>query len=153
MFRDLSPALKFLLAGGVNTIAGLAVIYAAKWLAHCDDVLANGLGYGAGLCISFVLNKNWTFRYAGSSGAAMIRFLLVFALAYAMNLGTVLFAVRHLGLDSYLSQALGIVPYALFGFLASRHYVFGPGTPEQRPFASGLPRHELVNLAGQERTR
>ena len=122
--RNLSPGIKFLLAGTANSAVGLSVIYAAKWLAHCGDVLANALGYGVGLLMSFLLNKNWTFGYNGPAGRAMSRFLLVFALAYALNLASVLLAIRYLGLGGYLAQALGIVPYTVFGFLASRYYVF-----------------------------
>jgi len=117
-------AAKFLIVGGANTLAGLAVIYLAKWWMNLGDALANALGYGIGLCLSFFLNKSWTFGHEGPAAQALARFLLAFALAYVLNLGTVLFLINAIHLDQYLAQAAGIVPYTVFMYLASRHYAF-----------------------------
>ena len=40
-----------------------------------------------------------------------------------MNLATVLVAIRG-GLDSYVAQALGIVPYTITTFIFSKYFVF-----------------------------
>jgi putative flippase GtrA len=53
----------------------------------------------------------------------MGRFLLVFAVAYVLNLAVVLLLVRSLQLNSYLSQILGVVPYTVFSYFATRHIV------------------------------
>jgi len=56
-----------------------------------------------------------------------MRFLVVFGIAYALNLATVLAAIRVFGINAYIAQALGIVPYTLFFFLGSRYYAFRAG--------------------------
>lgn len=117
---------RYLAVGAVNTLVGLGVIFAAKAFASAEDALANVLGYGAGLVLSFVLNRQWTFRHQGESWIAFYRFVLVFAVSYLINLGTVLALVR-LGTNSYVAQTIGIVPYTAIGFLASRHFVFSDG--------------------------
>jgi putative flippase GtrA len=114
---------KFLLVGVVNTIVGLSIIFAAKAFAHFNDVWANVAGYGVGLAVSFALNKQWTFRFSGGALAALVRFLVVFLVAYFANLGTVLGLIR-LGVDSYWAQVLGIFPYTLLFYLGSRLYAF-----------------------------
>ena len=114
---------RFGIVGIINTIAGLTIIFAAKWLGELGDVVANLVGYGAGAIISFTLNGRWTFGYDGARGAAFVRFIAVLAVAYVLNLLTVLGALR-LGLNSYVAQALGIVPYFAFSYLASKHLVF-----------------------------
>jgi putative flippase GtrA len=119
---------RFLSVGMLNMLVGLMVIYAAKWWLAMGDVAANALGYGAGLVLSFTLNSRWTFGYQGAQLPALLKFLLVAALAYAMNLLTVLLALR-LGVNGYLAQALGIPPYTLTTYFASKYLVFRTPAP------------------------
>jgi putative flippase GtrA len=115
---------RFLSVGMLNLVGGLLVIYACKWLFSAGDVAANAIGYGAGLISSFALNSRWTFAYRGPRLPALIKFLLVALVAYGMNLLTVLILIQQLELNSYLAQALGIPPYTLTTFLASKFIVF-----------------------------
>lgn len=126
---------RFVIVGAFNTVTGLACLFAAKALLGWGDLAANAGGYGIGLVISFVLNRAWTFRDRGRVSPAMLRFCGAFVVAYLANLATV-FALRDLaGVDSYLAQAAGIVPYAVLFFAASRAFVFlaqGHDGAEQR---------------------
>jgi putative flippase GtrA len=115
---------KFVAVGVANTAIGLACIFAAKALLGWGDLAANVGGYGVGLTTSFALNRAWTFRDRGRISPALLRFLGAFLLAYLANLTTV-FALRDLvGVDSYVAQAAGVVPYTALFFLASRAFVF-----------------------------
>jgi putative flippase GtrA len=116
-------AIRFLMVGGANTAVGLALIYAAKWLG-ADDVPANAIGYAVGLTLSFSLNRRWTFRYVGRTASALARFIAVVSVAYVLNLVTVVKAIDLLHINTYIAQALGIVPYTVFTYLASRHFAF-----------------------------
>ena len=122
---------KFLVVGVLNTAIGLGVIFAAKALLGWGDLVANAAGYAVGLIASFALNRTWTFRDRGRISPALLRFLAAFALAYLVNLATV-FALRDLAaVDSYVAQAVGVVPYTAVFFIASRVFVFldrRPGT-------------------------
>ena len=120
---------KFLSVGVANTLVALLVIYAAKWLADLGDVAANALGYGVGLLASFTLNSRWTFAHSGPRLPALAKFLLVALVAYGMNLLTVMAAIHYVGLNDYLAQALGIPPYTVTSFLASKYLVFRAGHP------------------------
>ena len=122
---------RFLVVGVLNTLAGLAVIFAAKAFVDAGDVAANIAGYGVGLGISFILNRTWTFRHRGSALTALARFLLVFVCAYLVNLSTVLLLIHGVNINGYLAQTIGIVPYTVFGFVANRYFVFGPARSEQ----------------------
>lgn len=124
-----APA-KFLLVGVANTAVGLLTIYACKWALGLGDVAANACGYAVGLMVSFTLNRNWTFRHHGATWPAVLRFLLAFAVAYAANLTTVMTLIRTFGVNSYLAQACGIVPYTTLFYLASRYFVFRHASPE-----------------------
>jgi putative flippase GtrA len=125
---------KFLSVGMINMVVGLLVIYACKWFLQMGDALANAVGYAAGLCTSFTLNSRWTFAYRGPQLPALLKFLLVAALAYAMNLLTVLVLIHHAGVNGYVAQALGIPPYTLTTYLASKFLVFRePAKARQEP--------------------
>ncbi len=117
-------ASKFLAVGIANTMAGLAVIYGAKWLFRLGDIAANVAGYAVGLALSFLLNKHWTFRFDGDSRMAAFRFLGAFMLAYSVNLMTVLTCIRVLGMDGYLAQAIGVIPYTVSFYALSKGFVF-----------------------------
>ena len=118
--------LKFSAAGIVNTLVGLAVIYACKFFLGLNDVVANAAGYMVGIIVSFALNSRWVFDFRGGQWLAFAKFLLVILCAYAINLVVVLAAIQGVGFNAYLGQALGIAPYALFTYLASRFFVFRP---------------------------
>lgn len=119
-----NSVVRFALVGVVNTLAGLSVIYACKWLLGFQDIPANVCGYAVGLTVSFTLNKRWSFKHAGPAFPAMLRFIAVFAVAYAANLGSTLAFISRLDVNSYFAHALGVVPYTVLSYLGSRYIVF-----------------------------
>lgn len=122
--RNFAQLVRFLSVGMLNGLISLFVIYACKGFFHAGDVAANAIGYAAGLINSFTLNSRWTFAYRGHQLPALIKFLLVAAVAYAMNLLTVLVSIDYLSVNGYIAQVLGIPPYVLTSYLASKFIVF-----------------------------
>lgn len=125
---QLPPWARFLSVGLLNMLGSLLVIYACKGLLSMGDALANAIGYAVGLSTSFALNSRWTFAYRGPQWPAFWKFLLVAAVAYAINLLTVLVLIHHAGVNGYWAQALGIPPYTLTTYLASKFLVFRSGS-------------------------
>jgi putative flippase GtrA len=124
------PPVRFILVGIANTVTGLAVIYALKFVFGIHDVLANLLGYAVGLCVSYLLNARWTFSFRGSLASRAPHYALVIAVAYLVNLAAVSCALYGLHLNSYLAQAVGVPLYALVTYFGSKLFVFaGRGTP------------------------
>jgi putative flippase GtrA len=123
--RLLRP-LRFGIVGIFNTMVGLGIIFAAKALGGLGDLSANAVGYAVGIAASFVLNRNWTFRHKGNPGEAFWRFLVVVGIAYALNLAAVFGLRDFVGLNAYLAQTVGVVPYTLFFYWASARYAFSP---------------------------
>lgn len=122
--RHMAEAGRFLSVGLVNTFFGLLIIYATKFFWHLGDVAANVVGYAAGLILSFILNKRWTFVHSGPWLPALTRFIFVAFVAYGINLATVMTAISYFDVNSYIAQATGIAPYALTTYLASKYLVF-----------------------------
>jgi putative flippase GtrA len=115
---------RFLSVGVINTLFGVSVIFALKWVAGFPDALSNLLGYVSGLMASFLLNKRWTFRFQGGGPPLLIKFGLVTAVAYLLNLSVVLFLIHVLQINGYFSQLIGVVPYTVVSYLGCRHFVF-----------------------------
>jgi putative flippase GtrA len=82
---------------------GLAIVYFLKWLGEAGDTAAKVGGYSLGLATSFVLNRNGTFYHSGPWLPAFVRFLSVFVIAYASNLGTVLALIAQFGTNGYIA--------------------------------------------------
>ena len=118
---------RFVLVGMVNTLVGLALIYAAKWFMGAGDVAANAFGYSVGMLVSFTLNRTWTFAHRGPAGRAFLTFLAVQGVAYGMNLVCVMGLIAY-GIDSYVAQAFGVPPYTIVSYLGSRYLAFASGT-------------------------
>jgi putative flippase GtrA len=118
-----SSAVRYGLVGIANTIFGLMMIYFAKFLG-VGDIFANLFGYCCGLILSFRLNSKWTFRYKGHLLSAFYKFCAVILVSYFLNLAVVLTAIHQLSVNSYLAQALGIIPYTIASYVGSRYLVF-----------------------------
>jgi putative flippase GtrA len=115
---------RYLAVGVVNTIVGLGLVYAAIYFLAMGNASANLLGYAAGVLLSFVLNRNWTFEHDGPTSSAFARFIAVTGVAYLANLLTVLVLADGLGVNRYLAQAAGIPPYTIIGYLGARRFAF-----------------------------
>lgn len=120
---DLS-SVRFLIVGAVNTCSGLLIIYACKYYFEYSDVLANLIGYSLGAILSFSLNSRWTFSYEGGQVVAFFKYLLAILVGYFVNLFVVLYAIDDWGINSYIAQAMGVVPYALITYFSAKHFIF-----------------------------
>lgn len=127
----LRSAFRFGIVGLANTAVGLAVIALLLTLG-AGDWIANAVSYAVGLCLSFMLNRHWTFGMRGSiASREVVSFLAVFAASYAANV-MVLAAMRKFGFtESLLGQAAAMVAYSVTFFLLSRRFVFA-GSPAAR---------------------
>ena len=126
--KTLIQMTRFGAVGLLNTMAGLSVIYACMFVFGVGVEIANMLGYGVGLCLSFQLNKRWTFSSAGPIGQAAPRFGAVIAIAWLVNLAVVSLSARS-GMNPYLAQLCGVAPYTILCFLGCRFFVFAPAAP------------------------
>ena len=115
---------RFLAVGVLNTLVGLLAIYLCKLLLGTGDVVSNALGYAVGLANSFAWNRRWTFAHSGAVLPAAARFVIVFLIAYFLNLATVMAAIHLFGVNGYVAQALGIAPYTAFFYVGSRWFAF-----------------------------
>lgn len=111
---------KYIIVGLANTGLTAAIILLLTYLGM-GVYLSNAVGYIAGICLSFVLNTLFTFS-AKLSANRLIKFLLVCAISYIVNLvaiKTVLFINPGY---IYIAQLIGMALYTITGFYMNKKW-------------------------------
>ena len=112
--------LRFLLAGGLNTLFGFCV-YALSVLAGLPVWLAMLVGTVAGIAFNFVTLGGYAFR--DLSARRLPRFVLGYAGVYGVNLAAFDLVHRRVA-NPVACQVLLVVPVALFSYLVMSRFVF-----------------------------
>jgi putative flippase GtrA len=130
MCAAMTSVWRFAVVGMLNTVAGLAAIFAARALG-LGEVPANATGYAVGLTLSFILNRRWTFRHRGPVLALAFRFAVVTLAAWLLNLA-VLLGLLRLGVSAVLAQGGAVLSYTVVSYLGFRWWAFAnnTGVPE-----------------------
>ncbi|HSQ43087.1 MAG TPA: GtrA family protein [Fibrobacteraceae bacterium] len=81
---------KYNAIGLLNTGITLMVVWVLHQVLDVSVVLANFLGYVAGGVNSYLCNRIWNFKSQNAHGREILRFLVVFAFSYFLNLGVLL---------------------------------------------------------------
>lgn len=115
---------RFVLVGIFNTLLGYGVIFSCMYLANMSPETSNVAGYAVGLIASYLLNRSYTFKSKQSRPGEMIRFLIVFIVAYASNFAILIFLIHSINLHAGLSQVLAGVVYVAASYLMNKYYVF-----------------------------
>lgn len=117
-------AIKYGIVGVINTLITAAVIWIMMKGLGCSDIVSNITGYIAGLLNSFVWNRQWTFHSRSGWWASAIRFGIVFAVCYLMQLGVLMYLNKHLTIDPYYNQLIAMVFYTIINFIMNKFYTF-----------------------------
>lgn len=123
VFKLNNSLLKFLVVGVLNTGLSMTIIFAMKYFYSVGDVVANLTGYIVGLMCSFVLNKKWTFNHAGQLSLTAFKFLIIFIVAYTVNIMCVLLFISA-DINPYFSHMSGMPIYTIIFYLGSKFFVF-----------------------------
>jgi putative flippase GtrA len=115
---------RFLVVGVLNTLLGYCVIFALMYLAKLTPEISNIGGYAVGLATSYFLNRNYTFNSKQRHSGEVIRFLLVFFIAYAANFLALLVFIHKVGMHVAISQIVAGLVYVVASYLMNKHYVF-----------------------------
>lgn len=145
---------RFGIVGVANTAIGLAIIYGALF-AGFGDFIANALGYGCGLLVSFFLHRGWTFAgRTQSMPRDVVGFSLAWAAAYAANLGAILLGRRLGFVENPLVQLAGVMVFTVTFYLLTSRMVFVAGRAaapsEPQAGISDEPRDSAVTAARPE---
>lgn len=89
-------------------------------------ILANCVGYGAGWCLSYALNKRWTFRHRGDVGRSAVGFVALAGGAFVANLAVTL-GLSEAGMSYPIAQIFGAATYSVALFAGLKWMMFKDG--------------------------
>lgn len=78
--------LKYNLIGILNTLISLLVVWILYQIFSLNLVVSNFLGFVAGAINSYLCNRIWNFKSQNKKRTEVIRFVIVFLIAYLVNL-------------------------------------------------------------------
>lgn len=120
-------AVKFGLVGVINTLVDYGVYTLLLFVPFFKEnyVLAQVLGYSAGLINSLVLNKRWTFsQREPMTKGQLASFLLVNLVALAVSTGILILTQENLQLNRYAGKIIATVGSMAVNFLGNKLLVF-----------------------------
>lgn len=116
-----------------------AALYAAylllTWLEMGSET-AMTITFCFGTLLSFIANRNMTFRHRGDHMGALLRFLVCYAILYAINFAALWVFAEHMGIAHQIVQGCAILVIALFAFVLQRYWVFPPAADRTTPLAA-----------------
>jgi putative flippase GtrA len=125
MTRLQIQTLRFIVVGVLsNTILYLAYLL-VTWLG-LDPKIAMTLVYVAAIVGTFVINRRWTFGAHSISVKGFLKYLVVYAFGYLVNLAILFVAVDNLGAPHQWVQLFAIGVVAVVSFLGQKFWVFRP---------------------------
>lgn len=124
---------RFLMVGIVNTIVGLSFMYLFMHVVHLSYWFSTFLGNTIGACVSYILNRNFTFRNKGSVAKSAVRFIFVILVCYFISYGLAKNIVLYLigtnelftdKLKTDVAVLVGTGLYTILNYLAQKLFVF-----------------------------
>ena len=115
---------KFGIVGVSNTLLTALVIYLLLEVLNCSDYLSNVAGYVLGLINSFIWNQKWTFANKSSIKNTFFKFVLIFIISYAVQLGNLFLWLNYTSVNPYICQLISMIIYIGLNFTLNKIYTF-----------------------------
>lgn len=115
--------IRFLFVGVINTAVGYG-FYALFIYIGFNPYIATTLSTILGVINSYFWNKYFTFRKPKKSLAEAVRFVLVYVISYAVNLGLVYLFVDLWGMNSYISGIICLFFTTIISYLGHNFFSF-----------------------------
>jgi putative flippase GtrA len=126
---------RFIIVGIANTIVGLSVMYLLLHAAGLSYWTSTFLGNSVGACVSYFLNRIFTFRSQNSVSKSMLRFAVVilscYFLSYTLGRNAVewAFTYNHFFTETVKTDIAVLVStclYTVLNYLCQKLFVFRP---------------------------
>jgi putative flippase GtrA len=114
--------LRYGLVGGLNTAVSYAV-YLVLLAAGVPYAAAAVAAFAAGAATGYLLNRSWTFRVRGSTGAR-VRYVAVQGAALGATNGLLWLLVDRAAVPAEPAYALAIAPVTVAGYAVNRAWTF-----------------------------
>jgi putative flippase GtrA len=122
----LLQAIRFGIVGFISNGLGFCWYFFLTWLGMGPKV-AMSLLFVIGVLQTFLFNKRWSFRYAGTDKSVLGRYIATYVFGYLLNLAMLVVLVDWAEFPHLPVQAAMILVVAALMFLLQKFWVFaGP---------------------------
>ena len=110
---------------GINTVLVDMTVYFLILRTLNNYSFAKSFGFIAGALFSYIINKNWTFKYT-KNNKSIIKFIAVYSSALFINvsLNNTLIEVLETNFEVYIAFFLSTFTSACYNFLGMKFIVF-----------------------------
>lgn len=121
--KNLMQFIKFGIVGVSNTIITFA-IYSLLVYFNINYIIANIIGYCAGIANSFVWNSKWVFKKNSSNSTILFKFIIVNLIVLCITTYSLFILVNTFGINKYLSQIITIILGMIINFILNKIWTF-----------------------------
>jgi putative flippase GtrA len=122
--------LKFIMVGVVNTIVGTTIMFVFYNVFHLSYWVSSASNYFFGSIVSYLLNKNFTFRFRERGLWSLLRFTLNILTCYLLAYGIAkpvmqwILSGFSITVQENVSMMLGMCLFVVFNYLGQRFFTF-----------------------------
>ena len=122
--------MKFVMVGIVNTLIGTTIMFGFYNVFNLNYWISSASNYIIGSLVSYLLNKNFTFRFKEKGYYSLLRFIINILTCYLLAYG-IAKPIMHWILSDFnktiqenLSMLLGMCLFVVFNYLGQRFFTF-----------------------------
>lgn len=124
--------LKFLIVGVTNTLFSIIIMFMLYNLLHFGYWGSSAISYILGSILSFILNKNFTFKNKDSLLKTGIKFVIIvvicYLIAYSVAKPIIFIVLQNIiisvSIIEQISMLFGMVLYTLLNYFGQRFFAF-----------------------------
>ena len=130
MHGDQFRLIRYFVAGiAVSLGYTFTIVVLVDWLAFIGAEAANAISLIIWTLISYVVHREFTFRFDGSHGGTVARFVFVFTLKFIASVIVIALVTRHYQSSYLVGVALNWVVLPLVSYFAMKLWVFARAHP------------------------
>ncbi len=122
--------MKFVMVGIINTLVGTTIMFVFYNVFHLNYWISSASNYIIGSLVSYLLNKNFTFRFREKGYYSLLRFIINILTCYLLAYG-IAKPIMHWILSDFnktiqenISMLLGMCLFVVFNYLGQRFFAF-----------------------------
>jgi putative flippase GtrA len=122
--------MKFVMVGIINTLVGTTIMFVFYNVFHLNYWISSASNYIIGSLVSYLLNKNFTFRFREKGYYSLLRFIINILTCCLLAYG-IAKPIMHWILSDFnkiiqenISMLLGMCLFVVFNYLGQRFFAF-----------------------------
>jgi putative flippase GtrA len=102
----------------------VSVVALVDWVAFISPEEANAISLGLWTIISYIVHRQFTFRFDGTYGGSALRFIVTFVLKLVASAGVITLVTKYCQSSYLIGLALNWVILPLISYVAMKLWVF-----------------------------